>query len=286
MQKTENPNPLQLKILIIALVAAVCLFVTVFLAAMGLLVWGFVSLLRSVPPQQVQVTEPVATYAPPAPNPYGPEDFEEVDGYMACLSGPYSLGVDVSEYQGSINWQKVKDAGIEFVFIRVGGRGWGTGKLYADSKAQEYYEGAKAAGLQVGVYFFSQAISLKEAFEEAWYTLYLIDGWELDLPVVFDWEYVNGGARTANMKARMLTDCSLAFCKVIQKAGLEAMIYFNPSQGRDLLYLEELTEFPFWLAMYDAPMNYEYEIEYWQYTKNGSVPGMTGNADINICILP
>ena len=64
------------------------------------------------------------------------------------------------------------------------------------------------------------------------------------------------------------------------------MIYFNPSQGRDLLYLEELTEFPFWLAMYDAPMNYEYEIEYWQYTKNGSVPGMTGNADINICILP
>lgn len=273
MQKIDDADALQLKILVGVLAVTACLLAVL-----------FAIVFKPAPSPQVAATEPPApTYAPPESNPYGPEDFAQVDGYLACVTGPYSMGVDVSEYQGDINWEKVKSAGVEFAIIRVGGRGWGEeGRLYPDSRAQEYYEGAKAAGLQVGAYFFSQATSVTEAMEEARFALSLMEGWELDLPMVFDWEYVSSAARTANVKARTLTDCTLAFCNVIEDAGLEAMVYFNPSQGRDLLHLEELTIYPFWLAMYEAPMNYPYEVEYWQYTETGSVPGIYGKADINL----
>ena len=274
MQKTQSADTLQWKILLIVLGVVVI--------ALGILM---AVIFRPTPePQepQVQVTEPAPTFAPPASNPYGPEDFAEVDGYLTCITGPSSMGIDVSEFQGKIDWEKVKNAGVEFAFLRVGGRGWGTGRLYSDGQAQEYYAGAKAAGLQVGAYFFSQAVSVEEAMEEARYALSLIEGWELDLPMVFDWEYVNSTARTANVKARVLTDCALAFCDVIEDAGLDAMVYFNPSQGRDLMYLEELTIHPFWLAMYNSPMDYPYEVEYWQYTRYGKIPGISGNVDINL----
>lgn len=272
MQKIDDADALQLKILVGVLAVTACLLAVLF------------AIVFRPADQKVMATEPPApTYAPPASNPYGPEDFAQVDGYLACVTGPYSMGVDVSEYQGNIDWETVKSAGVEFAFIRVGGRGWGEeGRLYPDSRAREYYEGAKAAGLEVGAYFFSQAVSVAEAMEEARFALSLLEGWELDLPVVFDWEYVSADARTAKVKARTLTDCTLAFCNVIEDGGLEAMVYFNPSQGRDLLHLEELTIYPFWLAMYEAPMNYPYEVEYWQYTETGSVPGIYGKADINL----
>ncbi len=273
MLKTDGADTLQLKILLGVLAAVVCLLAIVFAVVF-----------RPADTPQVAATEPPApTLPPPDVNPYGPEDFAEVDGYLACITGPYSMGVDVSEYRGTIDWEKAKNAGVEFVFIRLGGRGWGMeGNLYADSKAREYYEGAKKAGLEVGAYFFSQAVCVAEALEEAQFALSLLEGWELSLPVVFDWEYVSSSARTANVKARELTDCALAFCDRIEDGGLEAMIYFNPSQGRDLMYLEELTIYPFWLAMYDSPMNYPYEVEYWQYTRKGSVPGIPGDVDINL----
>ena len=273
MLKKQDGDLLQLEILMIVLGAVLlvlCILVIVIFPP-------------GDTPKAPEPTEPAPTFAAPELNPYGPEDFAEVNGYLACVTGPYSMGVDVSEFHGTINWEKAKNAGVEFVFIRVGGRGWGQeGRLYPDSKAQEYYEGAKAAGLQVGAYFFSQAVTVTEALEEAQYTLSLIEGWELDLPVVYDWEYVNASARTAKVRVRDLTDCTLAFCDAIQDAGHEAMVYFNVSQGRDLLYLEELTIYPFWLAMYEAPMNYPYEVEYWQYTKKGSVPGIPGETDINL----
>ena len=274
--QTDGLEKVQLKILLAVFAVVLC-----FLLVLAAILFAPEETASPTP-----TTPPLATYAPPAANPYGPEDFAEVDGYLACVSGPYSLGVDVSEYQGAIDWEKVKDAGVEFAFIRVGGRGWGEeGRLYADGRAQEYYEGAKAAGIQVGAYFFSQAISVEEAMEEARYALSLMEGWKLDFPIVFDWEYIGADARTANVNARTLTDCTLAFCDVIADAGLEPMVYFNPSQGRDLLYLEELTIYPFWLAMYDAPMNYPYEVAFWQYTEAGTVPGISGGVDINL-LLP
>ena len=220
----------------------------------------------------------------PEANPYGPEDFTvNEQGFMTCLAGESVIGIDVSVYQQSIDWEQVRAAGVAFVFIRVGGRGYGEeGRLYTDSRAQEHYAGAKAAGLRVGAYFFSQATTVEEAVEEAQFALEQVKDWELDLPMVYDWEYVSQTARTANVDARTLTNCTLAFCRQIEQAGLQAMVYFNWKQSQDLLYMEELTDYPFWLAYYSQEMTYPFRVDFWQYTCTGSVPGIEGNVDINI----
>lgn len=232
----------------------------------------------------VQTTPaPTQTTSPVPVNPFAPEDFRYEGDYLTCTTAESILGIDVSGYQNEIDWQQVAQAGIKFAMIRVGGRGWGTsGKLYDDSRAQANYEGAKQAGLQVGVYFFSQAITPEEAVEEAEYILSYIKDWELELPVVYDWEYVGPEARTANMDARTLTDCTLAFCRTIENANREAMVYFNPSQSSDLLYLDELLEYRFWLAMYQDTMDYPHKVDMWQYTRKGHVPGIEGDVDVNL----
>ena len=166
--------------------------------------------------------------------------------------------------------------------IRLGSRGYETGEIYPDDWAQKYYDGAKAAGLQVGAYFFSQAVSVEEAAEEARFALDAIKNWELEMPVVFDWEYVGSEARTGNMDPRTLTDCTRAFCRMIRRAGYTPMVYFNLSQSQNLLYMEELTEFDWWLARYDENMDFAYRVDMWQYTNQGTVPGITGNVDLNL----
>lgn len=234
-------------------------------------------------PETTHTSAPEETTSPIPVNPFAPDDFQLENGYLTCTAAESILGIDVSGYQKTIDWQQVKAAGVHFAIIRVGGRGWGTaGKLYADNYAQDNYTGAKAAGVQVGVYFYSQAISVEEAREEANYVLELIKDWELDYPIVYDWEYVSAEARTAKMDARTLTDCTVAFCETVQSAGYDAMIYFNPSQSRDLLYLEELLEYPFWLAMYQNTLEYPHRVDMWQYTRTGTVPGIQGNVDINL----
>lgn len=226
--------------------------------------------------------EPV-TLPPLTANPYGPEDFfYNEQGYLTCAAGESILGIDVSEYQGSIDWQQVKAAGVEFVMIRVGLRGYGTGEIYTDSMAQEYYRGAREAGLKVGAYFFSQAVTVQEAIAEANYVLQAVRGWEVEMPLVFDWEYVGSETRTGGMDPRTLTDCARAFCRVVRRAGYTPMVYFNLSQGRDLLYLEELTDFDWWLARYADTMDFDYRVRMWQYTSQGSVPGIWGYVDLNL----
>ena len=233
--------------------------------------------------ETTEASAPRETVAPIPVNPFAPEDFRMVNGYLTCTAAESILGIDVSGYQKEIDWQQVKDAGIQFAIIRVGGRGWGaSGKLYTDSCAQENYNGAKAAGLGVGVYFYSQAISVEEAREEANYVLDLVKDWVLDYPIVFDWEYVSAEARTANMDARTLTDCTKAFCDTVEAAGYDGMIYFNPYQSRDLLYLDELLEYPFWLALYQNTLEYPHRVDMWQYTRTGTVPGIEGDVDINL----
>lgn len=223
------------------------------------------------------------TLPPLVANPYGPEDFAPDErGYLTCTAGEGILGIDVSAYQGFIDWQQVKEAGIRFVMIRLGSRGYGTGEIYADDMAQKYYEGARAQGLMVGAYFFSQAVSVYEAAEEADFVLDVIRDWELDMPVVFDWEFVGTDARTGEMDARTLTDCTRAFCRSIRRAGYQPMVYFNLSQSWNLLYMEELTDFDWWLARYGDTMDFEYRVDMWQYTNAGTVPGITGNVDLNL----
>ena len=231
----------------------------------------------------IVVTAPAEHYRPPlVDNPYDPTDFVLEDGFLSCATGKTILGIDVSEYQQTIDWEAVKNAGVEFVFIRVGWRGISEGALSADKRAQEYYQGAKAAGLLVGGYFFSQAIDPQEAEQEAAFALEQVKGWELDLPLVYDWEYAGENARTANMDRKTLTECTRVFCRRVEEAGLTPMFYFNASQGLHLLKLEELTEFPMWLAQYKDAMTFPHRVDFWQYTGEGSVPGIEVPVDLNL----
>lgn len=220
----------------------------------------------------------------PEENPYGPEDFAFTDGVATLLSGGGSLGIDVSTHQQDIDWQQAADFGVEFAMIRVGYRGYGTdtGAIVADAFAQKNYEGARAAGVKVGVYFFSQAVSPVEVMEEARFVLDFIKDWELDMPVVYDWEYVKDTARTANVNKQQLTAYSRLFCKIMEENGYQPMVYFNRHQAKERLHLTELENYPFWLAMYQQEMNYPYRVEMWQYSDKGQIPGIDGPVDLNI----
>ena len=218
-------------------------------------------------------------------NPYGPEDFTKVNGFVTCTAGPARLGLDVSEYQGDIDWEQVYHAGFDFAFVRIGYRGYSVGEIFSDDRARENLAGARAAGLQVGVYFYSQAISPEEAAEEAKWCLDFLAGESLDLPLVYDWEWVGPNARTGGMDKATLTECAKTFCTAVQNAGCQPMIYFNNHVSRDLLDLEEVAEFPFWLAQYKDQMDYPYQVDFWQYTESGSVPGIEGDVDIDLMFL-
>ena len=230
----------------------------------------------------VETTEP--TLPPPEANPYAPADFEtdSETGEITMTSGNAIKGIDVSEWQGNIDWTQVKESGVEFVIIRVGGRGMTEGGLYTDEYAQTYYEGASAVGLKVGAYVFSQAVTVEEAVEEAEFVLDQVKNWDIQMPLVFDWEYTGENVRTSNVDSRTLTDMAKAFCDTIRDAGYEPMIYFGRSQSMNMMKLEELTDYPFWLAMYSTVMDYPYKIDMWQYTDTGTVPGIEGNVDLNL----
>lgn len=215
-------------------------------------------------------------------SPYTAQDYRYEDGFLTCTAGETVLGVDVSSHQEVIDWQQVAAAGIQFAFVRLGNRGYESGQLSADTYAMANLTGAQEAGLLVGAYLFSQAVSVEEAKEEAAFALEILDEFQLDLPLVYDWEYVNEEARTAQVDARTLTDCTKAFCIAVEEAGYESMIYFNSYQATDLLYLNELEAYPWWLAMYDVSMDFPCKADLWQYTKTGSVPGIEGNVDVNL----
>ena len=228
-------------------------------------------------------TEPGETVPEPEKTPYTKLDFQYEGRYLGCVKADTVPGIDVSYYQGKIDWKKVKASGIEFAMIRLGYRGYGQeGKLMEDKMAFENIEGALDAGLQVGIYFFSQAITVEEAVEEAEFVLERIESYDITMPVVFDWEYISEEARTAKMDRRTLTDCYKAFCDKIAEAGYTPMAYFNTYQSRQLMYLHELEEYPFWLALYSDRMTFPYRFEMWQYTDSGTVPGIEGKVDINL----
>lgn len=225
-------------------------------------------------------TEPTETIL--TPNPLGNKDFQYNGKYLTCLTRESRLGVDVSAHQGDIDWERVADAGMEFAMIRVGYRGYETGLLNLDDRAQSNYQGAKAAGLKVGAYFFSQAVTPDEALEEAIFVLDAIRDWELDLPLVFDWEYMGDHARTAQVDRETVMACIRTFYDRTVQAGWQPMIYFNPYHAEYFLDLEALADYPFWLALYTDQMDYAYQVDMWQYTSEGSVPGINTPVDINL----
>lgn len=241
-------------------------------------------------PTTEETTEPTTeetepTLPPPPANPYGVNDFQyDERNYLTCLSGDYRVGIDVSRYQFEIDWEQVAGAGIEFAMIRVGYRGYGSGALAEDPYARANLQGALDAGLDVGVYFFSQAISVEEAAEEAQYVLDYIAEYNITMPVVFDWEIPGvENPRSQDVDPRTLTDCALEFCGIIEEAGYTPMVYFNTLQARHDLYISELTDYPFWLALYTPRMRFPYKIQMWQYTDSGVVPGIDqAYVDLNI----
>ena len=240
-------------------------------------------------PTEPEETEP--TLPPPEENPYGRNDFQyDQNNHLYTLHGESMAGIDVSKHQGEIDWQMVADSGIEFAMIRVAYRGYGeAGTLVEDPYARANLQGAADAGLDVGVYLFSQALSPEEALEEAEFLLAIIEEYReiITLPVVFDWERVNReGSRTNQYDdSRTLTDSTLAFCQRIEEAGFRPMVYFNTFHARNLLNLAEVKQYDFWLALDSDRMRYPYKVDVWQYTDSGNVPGINTPVDLNVWML-
>lgn len=194
------------------------------------------------------------------------------------------IGIDVSEYQTSVDWTQVKASGIEFAIIRAGYRGYGEeGKLVEDAMFRSHMEGAKAAGIETGVYFFSQAVSDEEAEEEAEFILNLIKDYDITYPVVFDTEEIKEEtARTYHLSKGQFTDNCIVFCDMVSEAGYDTMIYANMKWMAYTLDLEKLREYDKWYADYEPEPQCPYEFSMWQYTEKGSVPGIEGNVDLNV----
>ena len=223
---------------------------------------------------------------------YEPDCFYEEDGriYYSHLDLTPMYGIDVSNHQGDIDWQAVAADGAEFAMIRLGYRGYTVGNINLDARFVQNIEGALAAGLKVGVYFFSQAISVEEAIEEANFVLEALEPYrhQIDLPVVYDWEDMSlTHARTYKLASDILNACALAFCGEIEAAGYEPMIYFYPHLGQKFYDLDVIDEYPFWYCYYNGLYpDLERPFRMWQYTSSGTIDGIKGKVDWNICFWP
>lgn len=198
-------------------------------------------------------------------------------------------GIDVSHHQGEIDWNKVKADGYEFAIVRIAYRGYGvsTGNLHSDKRYYENIIGAQEAGLDVGVYVFSQAINEEEALEEAELVIDSLEGIELQLPVVFDPELIRDDtARTDEVTGEQFTKNTIVFCERIKQAGFQPMIYSNMYWEAFLFDLEQLSEYPIWYADYEKVPQTPYHFTFWQYSEKGIVDGIAGVTDLNAWFIP
>lgn len=191
--------------------------------------------------------------------------------------------IDVSKFQGKIDWDKVKADGVEYVFIRVGLRGYGSGALVEDEYFKENIEGAKKAGIKVGVYMFSEAINEEEAREEAQFVIERIKNYDIELPVVLDIEDIAGedGRNEALSKEELTRVCKIFFDEV-KKEGYNTMLYGNIKCLVTMVDLEQLKDTDIWYAFYNDDIYIPYEVAGWQYASDGHVDGIAGNCDLNI----
>ncbi len=195
------------------------------------------------------------------------------------------FGIDVSKWNGDIDWDKVKADGVEFVMIRAGYRGSVTGALVEDPNFLANIRGAKRAGLKVGVYFFTQAVNEVEAVEEASMVIALCDGYELDYPVIIDSEGAGGEGRADSLDVETRTKVCAAFCETIENAGYEPGVYASRSWYNANLDVPELDKYRIWLAEYRSTPLYSGYYDMWQYTSKGKIDGIEGNVDLNISYM-
>lgn len=196
------------------------------------------------------------------------------------------FGVDISSKQGIVDFEKLKKAGVDFVMIKVGGRGYSSGNIVLDSSYKDYMNGAKNAGLGIGVYFYSQAVDKDEVCEEAETLLELIKDYPVKYPVVFDMESVEGDmARTDALDVSARTELARIFLKTIKAEGYTPMLYGDKEWLVTKLDLEKLQDYDVWLSQEADTPDYPYEYTMWQYNKSGTVSGISGTAGLNISLV-
>ena len=193
------------------------------------------------------------------------------------------IGIDVSKWNGSIDWNAVKNSGVSFVIIRCGYRGSSTGVLVEDPKFKANIQGAKNAGLKVGVYFFTQAVNEVEAVEEASMVIGLVNGYGLSYPVFIDTE--GSGGRADGLDKTTRTAVIRAFCETIKNAGLTPGVYASKSWYNDKLSYSTLSGYRIWLAQYASAPTFANRYDIWQHSEKGSVNGISGKVDMNISYL-
>ena len=239
------------------------------------------------PVPEEPAVEPVDLEPTVPENSYDPAGFYEEGGFKRYKSEDTlaSVGVDVSSHQQEIDWELVAANGVEFAMIRVGYRGYTEGEIQPDEYFVQNIEGARAAGLDVGVYFFSQALDEQEAIDEANYVLEQIKDYPLSYPVIFDWEDIEAEARTDGMDSVQLTKNAIAFCDTITKAGYRAGVYFNQRFGYEEFDLESLQDYVFWLAEYNDTPSFSFHFQIWQYCNDGRVDGIKTDVDLNLAFL-
>lgn len=225
---------------------------------------------------------------------YDPATHQPVIGTQVIQGNVYTFGadgvlnqtargIDVSKYQGNIDWNAVAADGITFAIIRVGYRGYGSGALVEDSTFRRNIQGATAAGLKVGVYFYSQAVNEAEAVEEASMVLSLCSGYSLPLGVYYDTEKVAGDTgRADGISAAQRTACAVAFCETIRNAGYSAGVYSYASWFYNSLNYANISKYRIWIAQYRDSLDFKYRYDIWQYTSTGKVNGVPGNVDMNV----
>ena len=193
--------------------------------------------------------------------------------------------IDVSYVQKDIDWEQVNADGIDHAMIRLGFRGYETGELRLDAYFEDNAKGARKAGVEAGVYFFSQAVSVEEAIEEAQFVVKNLKGKKLKGPVAFDMEPIEGADRISYLTSAEKTAIADAFLSYVKKKGYDVMLYGNPTWLNGNLDMTLLTDYDVWLAHYTDYTNYPYEFAMWQYTSTGYVEGVSNDVDLSVRIV-
>lgn len=195
-------------------------------------------------------------------------------------------GINISEIQDYVDFVEVKKSGIDFVMLRVGARGYGTGQLILDDYFSDNLKRATDAGLDVGVYFFSQAISKEEAVEEANMVIENLGEYRITYPVAYDMErIVNAGARTDDLSKSDRTEIAKAFLDAIEEAGYNTLLYGNKEWLIKQIDMSKLTAYDVWLSQETDIPDYPYRFTMWQYDRRATVPGVSGYVDLNISFV-
>lgn len=253
---------------------------------------GTTEMLRTFFPDEIVLADAGQYYFFPiledlAKNTYNPESFmADGDGVVHYYEEGERIsrkGIDVSRYQEKIDWEKVAEDEVDYAFVRLGIRGYTEGEILEDETFQKNIEGALKNDIDVGVYFFTQAMSVEEAEEEAEFVIESIAPYKVAYPVVIDVEAVtSANARSNDLSKEERTKYCIAFCEKVKEAGYTPMIYGNLKTFMLLLNIEQLEEYDKWFAYYDETYYFPYDFKIWQYTNKGKVSGIKGDVDLNV----